>query len=417
MLNIQAFMTRRTRWLLLGLALAGLAFATASSWVHYRLLTDPSYVSPCDVNATFNCTQAYLSRYGSLWGVPVAIGGVAWFTLVAIIAASARPAAGWSSPAGSYVFVLATVGLASVLRLAYASYVILKVVCLLCLGTYVCVIGIFLVSATTTSIPMKRVPFQLFRDLRSVAARPLLLTVALMYLGGVATAVAFFPREMPMQTTVPPPPPPDEQTRFAQAWAQQPRIDLGIPAGGAKVVIVKFNDWLCPTCKLYHFQYQPVLDKYARSDPGAVKYVVKDFPLSAKCNASLTQTKIGHESSCEAAAAVRMARDRGKGDAMVDWLFANQDHLVELNTAGTGGAEAIKAHVREALGITDFDREYNAKLGAIRQDAAEGAALKIGGTPVYYLNGVLTSAHGFLPPEYLDMAIKIELGKAGGRMP
>ena len=44
-----------------------------SSYVHYKLLTDASYTSACDVSTTVNCTQAYLSRYGSLWGVPVAL--------------------------------------------------------------------------------------------------------------------------------------------------------------------------------------------------------------------------------------------------------------------------------------------------------------------------------------------------------
>jgi uncharacterized membrane protein/protein-disulfide isomerase len=414
-LNPVPHMTPRTRWLIVGLALAGLAFATSSAWVHYRLLTDARYVSPCDINATFNCTQAYLSRYGSVSGVPVAVGGVAWFALVAIVAGLARPSADRSSSAtGSYVFVLATIGLASVLRLAYASYVILKVVCLLCLGTYASVLGIFVVSALATSIPVTRLPRRLLGDLRALAARPLMLTVALLYLGGVTTAVAFFPREMRQQTTVPPPPAQDEQTRFAEAWAQQPRIDLGIPPGGAKVVIVKFNDWLCPTCKLFHFQYQPVLDKYAKTDPGAVKYVLKDFPLSTNCNAFIGATKPGHESSCEAAAAVRMARDHGKAEAMIDWLFTNQDHLVDLNMRHAGGPEAIKARAKEMLGIADFDREYALRLPGIRQDVADGGALKFKGTPAYYVNGVDTSASGYLPPEYLDMAIRIELGKGRG---
>jgi uncharacterized membrane protein/protein-disulfide isomerase len=408
-------MTPRTRWLLVGFALAGLAFATSSAWVHYRLLTDARYVSPCDVSVTFNCTQAYLSRYGSIWGVPVAIGGAAWFALVALVAAWTRPSAdGAPSPASTYVFVLAAIGLATILRLAYASYVVLKVVCLLCLGTYVCVLGILVVSGLAASVPLSRVPRRLFGDLRSLATRPLLVTVALLYFGGVATAVAFFPREMrtQSQTPVPPPVAQDEQTRFADAWAQQPRVDLGIPAAGAKVVIVKFNDWFCPTCKFFHYQYEPILNQYAKSRPGAVKYVLKDFPLSPNCNSLMTAVKPDHRSACEAAVAVRIARDRGKADAMIDWLFTNQAHLVELNMQGDGGAEAIKAKVKEMFGIADFDREYALRLPAIRQDVADGIALKIGGTPAYYLNGVALSTNGNLPPEYLDLAIKIELGKA-----
>src|SRR5262249_16059868 len=107
-------MTPRARWLILGFSLLGLAFASESTWVHFRLLTDPSYIRPCDISATVNSTQAYLSRFGNLFGVPVAIGGVAWFALVALIAGFAkpdRPGTPATSPAGGYIFALATVGL------------------------------------------------------------------------------------------------------------------------------------------------------------------------------------------------------------------------------------------------------------------------------------------------------------------
>ena len=60
--------------MILVFALIGLGFATASTWVHYKVLTDPTYASPCDINAAFNCTQVYLSRFGSVGGVPVALG-------------------------------------------------------------------------------------------------------------------------------------------------------------------------------------------------------------------------------------------------------------------------------------------------------------------------------------------------------
>jgi protein-disulfide isomerase len=96
---------------------------------------------------------------------------------------------------------------------------------------------------------------------------------------------------------------------------------------------------------------------------------------------------------------------------MIEWLFSNQEHLVELNIAGMGGADAIKAKVKEMLGITDFDREYALKLPAIRQDVADGMALKITGTPAYFVNGVNTSLSGNLPPAYLEMAIKLEMKK------
>src|SRR5262245_33645029 len=111
-------MSANARRLILAFAVLGLGFAGASTWVHYKLVTDPTYVSPCDINAQFNCSQVYLSRYGSVWGVPVAIGGMIWFALVGLIAWFMRPGAPGaktSQPGGAYIFALSTIGLAAIL--------------------------------------------------------------------------------------------------------------------------------------------------------------------------------------------------------------------------------------------------------------------------------------------------------------
>src|SRR5687768_996569 len=74
------------RWLVVA-ALVGLGFATASAWVHYNILSDPLYSSVCDVSATFSCTEAYTSRFGSVAGVPVALIGVVYFAFVLVLVA------------------------------------------------------------------------------------------------------------------------------------------------------------------------------------------------------------------------------------------------------------------------------------------------------------------------------------------
>jgi uncharacterized membrane protein/protein-disulfide isomerase len=411
-------MTPRIRWLILGLAAAGLVFAGASTWVHYRLLTDPTYASPCDISSSFNCTQVLLSRYGSVRGVPVAIGGLIWFALVALIAGSARPNDA-GSPAGSYVFALATIGLAVVLYLGYASFFVLRTWCVLCLGTYASVIGIFIVSGLTSSIAMTRLPARLISDVKTLTARPVWLVVAVLYLAGAASAVAFFPRETSPGAAPPPQqntPPADAQQAFADAWFKQPRVDLGVPADGATVVVVKFNDFLCGGCKASHLAYEPVFEKYKQSHPGAVRQVLKDWPWNTRCNFNSGSTIPGHQAACEAAVAVRLAAERGKADEMVNWLFAEQQRLIELGLRGSGGPEAVKAKAVEMLGITaaDFDREYGGKLEGIKRDVADGGALRVQSTPTYYVNGVRAVANNtFLPAEYFDLAIKLELQKAG----
>ena len=58
-------MSSKSRTLLLAFAVVGLGASSVSSYVHYNLLTDPSYSSFCDVSATVTCTEAYTSQYGS----------------------------------------------------------------------------------------------------------------------------------------------------------------------------------------------------------------------------------------------------------------------------------------------------------------------------------------------------------------
>src|SRR5918995_1124807 len=136
-------MSSKSRTLLLAFAVVGLGASSVSSYVHYKLLTNPGYSSFCDVNTTVSCTEAYTSQYGSFMGVPVAIAGVVFFGLVlaiTVFAGSSRSANREIAPA--YIFVLSTIGLAFALYLAWASYVVLKVFCILCAVTYVSVIAI-----------------------------------------------------------------------------------------------------------------------------------------------------------------------------------------------------------------------------------------------------------------------------------
>ena len=398
-------MTPKARTLILAFALAGLVFASWSAWVHYRLVTEPGYTSVCDVNATLNCSAVYMSRYGSFAGVPVALGGMIFFGLVALVAGFASTDN--KSAAGGYIFALATIGLAVILYLGYASFVILKTGCLLCMGTYAAVIGIFIVSGLTAKVSLATLPSRVASDLRSAMARPGAAFAVLVFLVSAATVVAFFPKEGAHAQAQTPPAPVSAslEQQFRDAWKQQPRVQFNVQADGAKVVIVKFLDWQCPACKRAHYEYLPILEKFAASHPGAVKQVVKDYPLSSKCN--FTIPSLMHQSACEAAVAVRLARDKGKEQEFVDFFFKAPDQQGIT-------PDAVRQQAEKVLGITDFDRQYKTLLPAVQQDVADGHAVRVSSTPTYFVNGVNTnSPQGWLPPQLMELAIKIELEGAG----
>ena len=389
-------MSTTSRRLILGLSLLGLAFAGTSAWVHYKLITDPTYHSLCDYNQTFNCSQVYLSRFGSVAGIPVALGGIIWFALVAIMAGTPRAEKRTDDPSGAYIFALATIGLASILYLGYASFFILKKACVLCIGTYVSVIGIFIVSGMATSVSVARLPMRLAGDIRAMIARPTTFLIALLFLVGAGGLVTVFPKEGSVPQSKPAPA--DQQKYFEEAWWQQPRVDLGVPADGAKVVVVKFNDYQCPTCKVAHDAYKPIYEKFEKSNPGQVKQVTKDWPWHSKCNFNVPTEM--HNWACEGAAAARMARDRGKLAEMEAFLFQNQQTLTP---------QGVIDGAKKLLGVTDWDKEYAAKLPDIKKDIADGGALQLNGTPLIFINGV--RINGLMAPQLFELAITLELNK------
>jgi protein-disulfide isomerase len=220
--------------------------------------------------------------------------------------------------------------------------------------------------------------------------------------------VAFFPREdAPADVASAPVAAPtetlgaDEVAQFAAWLDAQPRVELGVPANGARVVVVKFNDFQCPACRQAYLAYKGIQQKYESAYPGQVAFVNVDYPLEAECN----QGGI-HAAACEAAVAVRLARAKNRGPAMEEWLFNNQELLTR---------DTVKQALTEIAQVTDFDARYTETLGAVRADAQLGQKLQITGTPTFFINGIRIGST--LRPAYFDAAIEHELKKASGLGP
>jgi protein-disulfide isomerase len=393
-------MTRWSRTLLLAFAALGLGAASTSSYVHYRLLTDPAYSSFCDVNGTVNCTQAYLSQYGSLWGVPVALFGVFFFLLVLLLGGiGTRPTAPARDAVPAYVFALSTGALAFILYLGWASYVQLKTFCVLCAVTYVSVIAIFILSGGATPVPMTTLPRRLPRDVRTLVSSPTALVLALLFVFGAGSAIASFPGE-PQRQAAPAFTPLNAQQRadIAKWWDVQPKVDLPIPMDGAKVLVVIFSDYQCPHCRAAHESYRSLIAKYARG--GQVRFVLKHFPLEGECNAYAANGS--HSAACEAAAAVVLARQTGKASQMEEWLFANQEKLTP---------SGVRVAAKDIGGIADFNGGYLEALKEVRADANLGGLLGVGSTPTLFLNNRRLPA-GVVDPAGLDAIIELELQRA-----
>jgi protein-disulfide isomerase len=241
-------------------------------------------------------------------------------------------------------------------------------------------------------------------DLRALVRHPVAATLALLFVGGAGTAIAFFPRDAadtasPAQAAQAPAEAlsADQRAQVAKAFDEQPRVNVPVDAAGAKVLIVKFNDFQCPACGHTHQLYKPILQKYEAQAPGQVRLIAKDYPLETECNPTMKRDV--HAAACEAAVAVRLAQGPRR-TALEDWLFSHQQEMTP---------ESVRAAARDVGGITDLEPRYKATLEAVKADATLGTELQVNSTPTFFVNGVKIPA---VQPAVLDAIIEHELSKA-----
>ena len=412
-------MKAHARSLIMALAAVALAASLASLYVHYRTIQDPAYSSFCDVNETVSCQALYQSEYGSVAGVPVAAGGAIWAGLVLILAfggmrqrnselagAKERREGVPADRVAGYIFLLATIGLAAVFYFAYASFFVLGQACPLCIAVYVSVAGIFVVSAATAS-SLAVIPQRLTRDITGITRSQTATTLAVAWLAASILLVALFPREEPIsaqpvaESAIPAPVletlTPEQQAEWGSWLDRQTPVAELLPSGGPKVLLLKFNDYQCPSCRQTWVLYREVIANLEKEFPGTFVYETRDLPLEPECGLQLN-----HAMACEAAAAVRMARAKGKHREMETWLFTNQSYDMTR--------DEVKTALNQIAQVNDFDEQYPKMLEPIRADVQQAMRLGVTGTPTFYLNGIKITS---LRPSFLDAAVRHFVKKSG----
>jgi protein-disulfide isomerase len=250
---------------------------------------------------------------------------------------------------------------------------------------------------------MTTLPRRAGRDLKILFGSPVALTLAILFCAGAATTLAFFPREgsaaeaqaagAASQSS------PDRRSEFERYYIAQPRVTLMVPNEGAKVLIVKFNDFQCPACGQSYLQYKPILAKFESERPGQVKMVLKDYPLNPNCNPNITQ--MVHPAACDAAVAVRLAAQHNKAEALEDYLYSHQPDMTPAT---------VRQAARDIGGVADWDAKYATTLALVKGETGLGQQVGIRSTPTFFINGV--KLEGMMAPQYFQQAIEYELAHA-----
>jgi protein-disulfide isomerase len=166
------------------------------------------------------------------------------------------------------------------------------------------------------------------------------------------------------------------------AAAQQRGVFIGVdddPVLGspdAKVLIIEFGDYQCPSCRMFWKDIEPRLKK-DYIDTGKVKLVFRDFPLMQI-----------HPEALMAAMAVNCAGEQEKYWQFHDKVFREQynkgDDIIRMKAAD------LKKWAKD-IGVDQakFDQCLDSEKfkNEVLKDKADGDAAGVQGTPTFFING------------------------------
>lgn len=158
---------------------------------------------------------------------------------------------------------------------------------------------------------------------------------------------------------------------FSQPSPTFSKEDL-IPAGSfslgpkeAKVFLVEFSDFQCPSCKTA----KTYVDQLTNTYQDKLLFTYRHYPLAQ------------HQFALKAAYAAEAAGEQGKFWEMYNYLFSNQEKLSD---------ETITAGVKLlGLNLVNYDNAVKSEKikNKIARDLADGNKFGVDGTPTFYLNG------------------------------
>lgn len=178
---------------------------------------------------------------------------------------------------------------------------------------------------------------------------------------------------------------PNDAERY-MAWYRTRRTLSGETRG--PIVLIEYVDYTCGACRAtYEATRKRVLD--LNTTGVGVHFEVRSFPLDSRCNAAATVART-RKFSCEAAAAVLLARRKGKEDEVQSWLL--RQPIVD--------GSVVESVVKEQLPGVDV-RTLPSVFGSVRDLVAIETHGYVDTTPAFMLNGIR------VPPPTTPLFMKI----------
>lgn len=345
--------------------------------------------SLCNISDLLNCDAVSASPYSSVFGIPLALGGVFFnaFLLIALVWFSQFP----QRYLKDQIKVFATLLVGISLAMAAVSFSMLSTYCLFCIFTYafslLTLACVWSLHATGDSTDTFFSGAGLRWFLVGLLALPAFSTLS------HAVIKANLAKDFDQQLKI-----------VIDGWlsgtdanvANIQGMRLGADPTAAKMLIVEFADFQCIHCKMA----APSVKNFVKSRRD-VALVYVPFPLDGQCNSAIS--KAGDGRSCVLSASAICADQQGQGWKVHEWIFENfgKFELSELTSfVESTGLDMEKFRLC---------REAPATMDTIRANAKLGELAGVKGTPTFFVNGRQLQGAQFLP--ILDAAHQKILGK------
>ncbi len=366
-------MNKKINFLLFSLFATVLTFSYLT-FHHYSLLFGLSSTSICQINQTFNCDTAVLSSYSEAFGIPIALWGLSFSSILFLVVLCIR--IGWLEVTAFISHSLQILFLVAALisvGLGLISTFLLKVVCPFCFLSYLlnfinCILIFKIFSFDATKIR----PSELAQHKGFLTTLIFIPFMAWFLSSTIQTSFGFDE----LQKIIP--------EKIAQ-WQQMPvqKFDLGlglkkgVPQG--KATIVEFADFKCPHCKAAAQTLKAFLN--GNND---TTFIFKTFPLDGNCNPHVSFK--GDGSRCQMAGLVLCSEKIAqKGWRVHDYFFENQENLAataDIKPAFTQLAKEININGDEIIKCSESSQTYE----SIRKMTDEAKAAQVDGTPAIFMN-------------------------------
>jgi protein-disulfide isomerase len=366
-------------------AAAGTAILSGSMALDgLREAANPWYAGVCDVDATlfglpFDCDSVNASAYAELFGVPLSVLGLGFYSALILLAGIALRTRGErSNDALGLLLTGAIFSILYALLLVVVQVLEIGAICPLCMLLYaghVVVLGGALVALESKVGETLRNVLALLRRAHKAPVfygpfALFLLVVAVFQIAAARLSATADPQLSVLKSRV------GSAVRVDVAVAGD---DAASGPADAAYLIVEFSDFMCPFCQ------RAAVEAHAleKEMPDSVRLVFKHFPLDTACNPHIGRNL--HPGACDAAAAAVCAQRAGKFWQFHDLLFANQKGIFggDLRDNLAASAEQIGLARGSFLDCLDAPDTRARVLEDI--DAAHSIGVR--GTPAFVVNG------------------------------